>query len=388
MAAQEVPGRTWNEINLSWMSARLGFAAMEDGAFYAQDAANKQQVGDLESEALFRLDDLSLSGEIKFRHPWTYQIAVNYKGLDPTDDRGWNVTNLNVAIPLGRVATVTVGKQKEGVGLEMVANSRDISFMELSVMTTAATFVDSHVAGVRFSNSGASGRMTWSAGWFNNWLDDGLSFDQSGSIFAGRVTGLPIDAGGGGGLLHVGVSGAYRQAQNGAFRSKSVPEVYEAPDFVDTGSFPANHSTTLGFELAAARGPFTISGEHTGTFVSSPETSNPRFDAYYVVASWVLTGESRPYIRSRGCFGKVEPKAPISFRHGGAGAWEIAARYSRVDRDGGTVEGGDFDRWSGALSWYPTRQFRLEFNYGYGRLDRSGLEGRTNFYQLRLQFEL
>ena len=33
-------------------------------------------------------------------------------------------------------------------------------------------------------------------------------------------------------------------------------------------------------------------------------------------------------------------------------------------------------------------QFRFEFNYGYGRLNGAGLEGRTNFYQLRLQFQL
>jgi hypothetical protein len=59
-----------------------------------------------------------------------------------------------------------------------------------------------------------------------------------------------------------------------------------------------------------------------------------------------------------------------------------------VDLAGGTVDGGKFDRLTGALSWYPTSSRRVEFNYGYGRLDRSGLVGHTNFYQLRLQFQL
>ena len=55
------PKRPWNELETSWISLRLGFAAMEDGAFYVQDSASRQQMGDLTNEALFRLHDLSLS---------------------------------------------------------------------------------------------------------------------------------------------------------------------------------------------------------------------------------------------------------------------------------------------------------------------------------------
>lgn len=70
----------------------------------------------------------------------------------------------------------------------------------------------------------------------------------------------------------------------------------------------------------------------------------------------------------------------------GPGARELAARYSSIDLTSGTVEGGQFDRWCGALSWYPTRLWRFEFNYGV--LGHAGIVGRTNFYQLRLQFQL
>lgn len=84
----------------------------------------------------------------------------------------------------------------------------------------------------------------------------------------------------------------------------------------------------------------------------------------------------------------ISPTAPFSFKHGGPGAWEVAARYASVDLANGAVQGGKLDRLSGALSWYPTNQFRFEFNYGYGRLNRDRLQGRNNFYQLRLQFQL
>jgi phosphate-selective porin OprO/OprP len=379
----------WNEIDASWISVRLGFAALEDGAFYSQSAANKSQVGALSPEGLFRVDDLLLSGQIKFAHPWAFVVGGNYKGLDPTSAPSWTTTYVNVTIPLGALGFVTVGKQKEGLGMEMVENGRDLPFVERSVVSTAFTFVDSHVVGVRFSNTVAAGRMTWSAGWFNNWLDDGLPFDQSGNVFGGRITGLALETDGGRSLIHLGVSGVYRQSKDGSFQLKSVPEVYEAPDFVDTGSFPANHGASVDGELAAVHGPLTISGEYASTGISSPaQTSSLRFSGYYAMATWSFTGETRPYDHALGAFGMITPSAPFSFKDGGPGAWEVGARYSSVDLNSGAVQGGKFDRLSGALSWYPTSQVRFEFDYGYGRLDRSGVVGHTNFYQLRLQFQL
>ena len=388
LAQAAPPAHPWNELDTSWISVRFGAAVMEDGAFYSQNAANKEQVGQLTPEGLFRVDDLSLSGQIKFPHPWLYQVAGNYKGLDPTSASSWTLTYAYLAIPLGGLGSVTVGKQKEGLGMEMLENGRDLPFMERSTMSTAFAFVDSHVVGIRFSGTAAAGRMTWSAGWFNNWLDDGLSFDESGNIFGGRVTGLVIEEDGGRRLLHVGASAAYRQAKGQNFRLKSVPEVYEAPNFVDTGSFPASSGSSVGGELALVEGPVTVSGEYSSTSIDSPQMGDPRFSGYYAMASWALTGEARPYDQTLGVFGMISPAAPFSFKHGGCGAWELAARYSSVDLSNAGVQGGKFDRLSGALSWYPTSQVRFEFNYGYGRLDRSGLEGRSNFYQLRLQLQL
>ena len=376
----------WYALDTSWMSVQFHFAGMEDGAFYTQDAPSEQQVGNLNNEQLFRVDDLELAGTIKFARPWAFRIGGNYRGLDPTDSRTWTSTYVYLGIPLGEFATVTVGKQKEGLGLELIANGRDLSFMERSTMTTAFAFVDSHIVGVRFSGTAAGERMTWSAGWFNNWLEDNLSFSESGQVGAGRVSGLPIDSGRR--LLHVAVSGAYREAPGGDFKLKSVPEVYEAPDFVDTGTFPADNGTSIGAEFAYSEGPILISSEYTSTWVSSSETGDPRFDGFYVAASWCMTGESHPYDRVTGSFGAVSPATPFSFKHGGTGAWEIAARYSKIDLTGGTLDGGEFERWSGALSWRPTVQWRVEFNYGNGRLEKAGLIGRTNFYQLRLQFQL
>jgi len=387
-ARANVPARPWYELETSWASFRLGFAALEDGAFFSQDAPSQRQVGDLSATSLFRVDDLLLTGQIKFPQPWGFAVGGNYRGLDPTSARGWTTTYLYLSIPLGAVGSVTFGKQKAGIGMEMVENGRDISFMERATMSTAFAFISSHLPGVRFSNTVAGGRMTWSAGWFNDWLDDGLTFSQSGQIFAGRVTGLAVEQDGGRRLLHLGASAVYREAPDGAFTLKTVPEVYEAPDFVDTGSFPAIHGASVGGELAAVEGPVTLSGEYASTRIASPPTGDPRFSGWYVTAAWALTGETRPYDHALGAFDAIRPASPFSFRHGGLGAWEVAARYSSIDLTSAGVQGGKFDRVSGALSWYPTSQWRFEVDYGYGRLDRAGLIGHTHFYQLRLQFQL
>jgi len=37
------------------------------------------------------------------------------------------------------------------------------------------------------------------------------------------------------------------------------------------------------------------------------------------------------------------------------------------------------------LDWYLSDNVRLEFAYGYGTLDRFGLEGTTQFFQSRIQ---
>jgi hypothetical protein len=222
------PKRPWNQLDASWISGRLSFAALEDGAFFSQDAESKQQVGDLTSKALFRVDDLLLSGQLKFARPWTFVVGGSYRGLDPTSARSWTLTYLYFTIPLPVLGFVTVGKQKEAIGLEMTENGRDLPFLERPTMSTAFAFIDSHIAGVRFSNTAASGRMTWSAGWFNNWLDDGLSFDASGQIGAARVTGLLVEAEGGRRLLHLGFrpstgSPAAAASSSRAFRRSTRP---------------------------------------------------------------------------------------------------------------------------------------------------------------------
>jgi phosphate-selective porin OprO/OprP len=119
---------------------------------------------------------------------------------------------------------------------------------------------------------------------------------------------------------------------------------------------------------------------------SSPETGNPLFQGGEVAASYIFTGESRPYSTVSGIYGFVPVNK--SFFEGGPGAWELVLRFSSLELNGGTLTGGSFWRFTPMVNWYMSQNVRLEFSYGYGILKRFNLEGATQFFQSRVQFSL
>ena len=66
----------------------------------------------------------------------------------------------------------------------------------------------------------------------------------------------------------------------------------------------------------------------------------------------------------------------------------MGCRYSFTDLADGTVDGGTMSRWTGAVSWYPSKRWRIELNYGYGTLDKGGITGHTKALSARLQWNL
>jgi phosphate-selective porin OprO/OprP len=73
---------------------------------------------------------------------------------------------------------------------------------------------------------------------------------------------------------------------------------------------------------------------------------------------------------------------------GGPGAWEFVLRYSYADLDEPLIRGGRFRRITPMVNWHLSDNVRLEFAYGYGVLDRFGLQGTTHFFQTRLQLQM
>jgi phosphate-selective porin OprO and OprP len=94
-----------------------------------------------------------------------------------------------------------------------------------------------------------------------------------------------------------------------------------------------------------------------------PTLRGQGFNGWYAEGSWVLTGESRGWSTANAAF--AGPKPRVNFTsEGGAGAWEVAARYSTLnlnDNEGvlgaalpaGGVRGGEQRIGTIGLNWYP-----------------------------------
>src|SRR5690606_7210394 len=86
--------------------------------------------------------------------------------------------------------------------------------------------------------------------------------------------------------------------------------------------------------------------------------------AWQVVASWVLTGERASY---RG----VKPDHPFAAGDGGWGAFEVVARYGRLDVDDAAfpvfadpaASATQSTAWALGLNWYLTGNLKLVANY-------------------------
>jgi phosphate-selective porin OprO/OprP len=114
-----------------------------------------------------------------------------------------------------------------------------------------------------------------------------------------------------------------------------------------------------------------LQGEYFYNEIDRASGSDPSFDGWYAQASYFLTGETRPYKGKTGNFDRVKPASPFSLKNGGAGAWEILARYDNLDlndADAG-ITGGEMSNWTGGVNWYLTDYTRVMLNYTHVNTD-------------------
>jgi len=180
--------------------------------------------------------------------------------------------------------------------------------------------------------------MTWAAGWFNDWLENGASRSDDAGDYVGRVSGLAWVSPDNRDYVHLGLGLMHHGPDSGETRFAGRPESNVADKFTDTGDFPANHANQLSLEGLVSRGPFSVLAERVEARVDAPASGDPRFWGAYVAASWMLTGESRPYNRVGGWAGGITPRRRL-------GAVELVAKYSRVDLTDGSIDGGRLDKW-------------------------------------------
>ena len=78
----------------------------------------------------------------------------------------------------------------------------------------------------------------------------------------------------------------------------------------------ANSAFVLGSEVAARRGPLSLQGEYLHAFVNRASVT---FPGLYLAASYLLTGETRPYDREATILGKLVLARPLNLHRSTAG---------------------------------------------------------------------
>ena len=201
--------------------------------------------------------------------------------------------------------------------------------------------------------------------------------------------------------LHLGGSGTYvfSPADQGPdvtaahpVRFRDRPEIrVDGVRLIDTGNIDADHTSVYGLEFGGNWKSLYLQGEHFWYDIERRASANlpdPDFTGYYLQGSWILTGEKRRYNAATGSFQNPRPATPFS-SSGGFGAWELAARYSRMNLDfeegilgtaalPGSVRGGDQQIWTIGANWFPNPNVKVMLNYLLIDVDRLNPAGPGN----------
>jgi len=277
---------------------------------------------------------------------------------------------------------VRAGKFKPPVGLERLQSGTDILFVERGLPTN---LVPNRDLGVQLFGDLARGNVSWAVGAFNG-VPDGGSGDldnNDGKDYAARLFFQPFLADNGPWKgLGFGVA-ASTGDQEGTLASTSLAG-YRTPGQQTFFSYRSD-GTVAGTVIADGerfrlspqghlyRGPFGLLAEYA---ISRQEVQRAGVSAelentsWHAEASWVFGGE--PTFRA------VSPKKPFDREAKTWGAFEIKARYGRleVDEDSFPIFANPAssaqaaDEWGLGLNWYLNRNFRIYLDY-----ERTEFEG-------------
>lgn len=381
--SKEPARRRWNLFKGEFSSFKLGGGFLYEYAGFSQDQASRQQLDSIGTplESKFKVRDFRLvaSGELKkTRRSITWRAGFMYDAA--TDTWLMRETGLMIGVP-ELSGYVFVGRTKEGFSMNKVMNGYAGWSMERQM---AIDVIPILADGVKWLGFFPKPRLFFNVGVFADWFSEGQSFstyDWQGVVRAGW---LPLYKPEAKSLLHIGVSVRYGDINNSSIRVRSRPEANPAPYFIDTGVFPSERAQHTGVEAYYSSGPWMFGTEYYWHSFDSPLSGNPLFQGGEVMASYMITGESRSYRTSSGIYAFVPVPKPV-FK-GGWGTWEVMLRATNLSLDDGLIRGGKLWRVTPMVNWYLSENLRLEFAYGYGVMDRFGLSGVTQFYQARIQF--
>jgi phosphate-selective porin OprO/OprP len=270
-----------------------------------------------------------------------------------------------------------LGKFKAPVGLERLQSATDMSFI---FRATPTLLVPNRDIGAQVFGEAFDSRLSYALGIFNGVLD-GSSADadvDDNKEGAGRIFAEPWKSGSGGVLsgLGVGIAGTYGN-QVGTTSSPNVPTYRTGggqtffrfrSDGTDAGTVMANGEkyrvtpqAYFYYDWLGIMAEYAVSSQAVRRGGSTLHT---RSGAWQITALFALTGE-------RLSFRGLQPRESFDPETGGLGAFELSARYMRLNvkedvfpffADPRTSMRA-LEGWSLALHWYMSANVKWIVNY-------------------------
>jgi len=361
-------------LDSRYVSVRLGLEVIGDWTGFNQDDTSIAQVGVQQDQFELRSAGLDIEGELGARRWIHYKVGIQYNGFNTNGGKALDVTDFAFTFDVDKWRTrVKFGQIKENFSYEVVGNTAKLPQNE----RTMSPFSAPRNPGISVIHViGPEQRMTVSYGIYKD------QSESAGGSFgvAARVTALVWGApGNGDAFLHLGAS-LLHSGSDSAAEYRARPGSNVADYYVDTGEIAVNGANHVGLEAQYSNvHGWAVLSEYVVARVDTANLGTRNMHGFYVIGSWVLTGESRPYDRTNGVVTRIVPK-------GRWGAPELFARYSFVDLNDGPIQGGRYDRYEIGLNWWATTQWKLGLVAGHVNLERYGVNGVTNSFLTRLQW--
>lgn len=389
----------------SKFSVNVGGRTFLDSVFFGQSASSRATFGDAQDSVFFRAARLEAFGE--GFNVFDYRIMVDFASRDSNGYQSTSFKDVYIGVNhLPLLQRVQIGHFKEPFSLEELTSRRFDMFMERSPANQA--LVPARNVGIAAYQVSENERMTLAFGGFRQIREDPpyVADDDGGYAFTARATYLPWydEATKGRGLIHLGLGYSFRDVDDPNYRLRARAETAAGPYLVDTYN-PLTSTEMLnnvedyhllGPEFALVYGPFSVQTEYLVAFFNRSRGADPTFHGAYIQTSYFLTGEHRPYNRSKGVFDRVKPiENFFRVRTGdgdiqtGWGAWEVAYRYSWLDLDDKDVLGGTTADHTFGLNWYWNPYMRMMFNYVHAQVSPSVNRPNTdlNVFEMRAQVD-
>ncbi len=256
--------------------------------------------------------------------------------------------------------------------LDRATSNNNITFMERAAPVEVA-------AGIGAATRSAFGitandRQWWAGAFLTGPASGKTSHDARQTAVTGRAVFLPVLTDSASLLIGGNVQYLF-DAPTGASELNLRDRIEMRIDgnrILGTGALPIASARVLSAELAGTLGSFHFQSEYFDFNVERTVGNGPSLDfsGYYIQGGYILTGEKRSYSASSGSYGGVTPSRPFDWRTGGWGAWEIAARYSKVDLNDKDILGGRQENITLGLNWYVNSNMRFMLNYINGKVDK------------------